>query len=55
MDAHPVGAAVLDRAQLQHAGPEADISSISSKETIGSLRASRTMRGSAENTPATSV
>ena len=35
--------------------PEADISSISSKETIGSLRASGTMRGSAENTPATSV
>ena len=35
--------------------PEADISSISSKETIGSLRASGTMRGSAEKTPATSV
>ena len=35
--------------------PEADISSISSKETIGSLRASGTMRGSALNTPATSV
>ena len=35
--------------------PEADISSISSKETTGSLRASGTIRGSALNTPATSV
>ena len=35
--------------------PDADISSISSNETIGSLRASGTIRGSAENTPATSV
>ena len=35
--------------------PEADISSISSNETTGSLRASGTIRGSAENTPATSV
>ena len=35
--------------------PEAAISSISSKETTGSLRASGTMRGSALNTPATSV
>ena len=35
--------------------PEAAISSISSKETIGSLRASGTIRGSALNTPATSV
>ena len=35
--------------------PEAAISSISSKETTGSLRASGTMRGSAENTPSTSV
>src|SRR3954462_13120777 len=35
--------------------PEADISSISSNETTGSLRASGTIRGSALNTPATSV
>ena len=35
--------------------PDADISSISSKETTGSLRASGTIRGSAEYTPATSV
>ena len=35
--------------------PEADISSISSKETTGSLRASGTIRGSALKTPATSV
>ncbi len=35
--------------------PEAAISSISSKETVDSLRASGTMRGSALNTPATSV
>ena len=35
--------------------PEAAISSISSKETTGSLRAPGTMRGSAEKTPATSV
>ena len=35
--------------------PEADISSISSKETWSSLRASGTIRGSALNTPATSV
>ena len=35
--------------------PEADISSISSKLTCGSLRASGTIRGSALNTPATSV
>ena len=35
--------------------PDADISSISSNETTGSLRASGTIRGSAENTPATSV
>ena len=35
--------------------PEADISSISSKETRASLRASGTIRGSALKTPATSV
>ena len=35
--------------------PEADISSISSKDTTGSLRASGTMRGSAVKTPETSV
>jgi len=35
--------------------PEAAISSISSKDTIASLRASGTIRGSAENTPGTSV
>ena len=35
--------------------PEAAISSISSKLTIGSLRAFGTTRGSAVNTPATSV
>ena len=35
--------------------PEADISSISSKETTASLRASGTIRGSALKTPATSV
>ena len=35
--------------------PEAAISSISSNETTGSLRASETIRGSALNTPATSV
>ena len=35
--------------------PEAAISSISSKLTWGSLRASGTIRGSALNTPATSV
>ena len=35
--------------------PEAAISSISSKETTSSLRASGTMRGSAEKTPGTSV
>ena len=35
--------------------PEAAISSISSKETIGSLRALGTIRGSAEKTPGTSV
>ena len=35
--------------------PDADISSISSKVSTGSLRASGTMRGSALNTPATSV
>ena len=35
--------------------PEADISSISSKVTTGSLRASGTSRGSALKTPATSV
>ena len=35
--------------------PLADISSISSNVTTGSLRASGTMRGSALNTPATSV
>ena len=35
--------------------PEAAISSISSKLTCGSLRASGTIRGSALNTPATSV
>ena len=35
--------------------PEAAISSISSNETTGSLRASGTIRGSALNTPATSV
>ena len=35
--------------------PEADISSISSNETTGSLRASGTTRGSALKTPATSV
>ena len=35
--------------------PEAAISSISSKLTIGSLRALGTTRGSAVNTPATSV
>ena len=35
--------------------PLADISSISSKVTTGSLRAPGTMRGSALNTPATSV
>ena len=35
--------------------PDDDISSISSKETTGSLRASGTRRGSALKTPATSV
>ena len=35
--------------------PDAAISSISSKETTGSLRASGTIRGSALKTPATSV
>ena len=35
--------------------PDADISSISSNETTLSLRASGTIRGSALNTPATSV
>jgi hypothetical protein len=35
--------------------PEADISSISSKDSTGSLRAPGTMRGSALKTPATSV
>ena len=35
--------------------PEAAISSISSKVTVASLRASGTTRGSALNTPATSV
>ena len=35
--------------------PEAAISSISSNETTGSLRASGTIRGSALKTPATSV
>ena len=35
--------------------PEAAISSISSNETIGSLRASATIRGSAVKTPGTSV
>ena len=35
--------------------PEADISSISSKETAGSFLALGTIRGSAEYTPATSV
>ncbi len=35
--------------------PEAAISSISSKETVSSLRASGTIRGSAVNTPDTSV
>ena len=35
--------------------PEAAISSISSKDTSGSLRASGTILGSAEKTPATSV
>src|ERR1700722_19537453 len=35
--------------------PDAAISSISSKDTIGSLRASGTIRGSALKTPATSV
>ena len=35
--------------------PEADISSISSNETTGSLRALGTIRGSALKTPATSV
>jgi len=44
---HAVVAGVLDGAQLQDAGARADISSISSKETTGSLRASGTIRGSA--------
>ncbi len=35
--------------------PDDDISSISSKESVGSRRASGTIRGSAEKTPATSV
>ena len=35
--------------------PEADISSISSCETVGSLRAPGTILGSALKTPATSV
>ncbi len=35
--------------------PDAAISSISSNETMLSLRASGTIRGSAVNTPATSV
>jgi len=35
--------------------PEAAISSISSKEIVGSLRASGTIRGSAVYTPETSV
>ena len=35
--------------------PDAAISSISSNETIASLRASGTIRGSAVKTPATSV
>ena len=55
MDAHVVVARVLDGAKLEHARPEAAISSISSKETAVSLRASGTMRGSALNTPRTSV
>ncbi len=35
--------------------PDAAISSISSNDTVSSLRASGTIRGSAEYTPATSV
>src|SRR5581483_8831196 len=55
VERNTVPAGDLDRARHHHARSGGTISSISSYVTFGSLSASGTRRGSAVNTPSTSV